>query len=462
MDEPGVAQALYPLVYDAVLAHLASGAFGRRSARTLASLDVRLSGWANANAHGASNALHDHADQDWALSGVLFLDDGADDTCALALQSPLPPTAARAAAQGHPLGGPAAISPVPPEPGLSIVFPSWLGHWVPRHCGDRTRLSVAFNAAALLPGRVWPDGQPSKPAPGLAKAMKQRAQAKVEAHALWPLSLTVAHVPPSVDTERAWEHLTAGAAGGTAAGGTAAGGTAEAATCLATVGGTVSRCCITVGKAVPPSVPAAADAPSRARPQAVEADSGCTSCDDTRSDVAAVLRPIGAALRHALTRNESGEIGTGPVRTYEVRACALSPNRRLDTSTATDSLFAHAAHRSDPVALGAYLLDHSDAAPADGESRRQEACAPARRLWLPDPRTAAGDLATHVSAHRRGLDGHTSNDASNVSVADGTIFAIPAWARALIIEQPARCAARRDRETRAVFFRAAAMPETEL
>ncbi|TMJ53536.1 MAG: hypothetical protein E6G90_09110 [Alphaproteobacteria bacterium] len=33
-----------------------------------------------------------------------------------------------------------------PEPGLMILFPSYVPHAVPPHRGDRERISVAFNA----------------------------------------------------------------------------------------------------------------------------------------------------------------------------------------------------------------------------------------------------------------------------------------------------------------------------
>ena len=52
-----------------------------RVAATSSVLDVRLTGWANVNRRGDSNV--EHLDQDWAISGVMWLDDGGDATCAL-------------------------------------------------------------------------------------------------------------------------------------------------------------------------------------------------------------------------------------------------------------------------------------------------------------------------------------------------------------------------------------------
>ena len=42
--------------------------------------------------------------------------------------------------------------------GQVVVFPAWLRHWVPAHCGDGSRVSVAFNAAVFVDGRELPEG----------------------------------------------------------------------------------------------------------------------------------------------------------------------------------------------------------------------------------------------------------------------------------------------------------------
>ena len=117
MEEPALFKLLYPLVYQAIVEHLAHTLPNTASA---AALDVRLSGWANANGRGHSNALHDHADQDWALSGLLYLEDGGDAACRLTLRNPT----------GAPL---AHAQPAPPLAGQAVVFPSWVQHWVPEH-----------------------------------------------------------------------------------------------------------------------------------------------------------------------------------------------------------------------------------------------------------------------------------------------------------------------------------------
>ena len=52
-------------------------------------------------------------------------------------------------------------------------------HWVPAHCGSKRRLSVAFNAAVLLPDRRWPDGALSRALPNL-EATLATARADLE------------------------------------------------------------------------------------------------------------------------------------------------------------------------------------------------------------------------------------------------------------------------------------------
>ena len=92
-------------------------------------------------------------------------------------------------------------------------------HWVPAHCGSKRRLSVAFNAAVLLPDRRWPDGALSRALPNLevtlatARAdLEQRRRTRRRGaaaddgdahddvsylHELWPLQVTRAHAAPS-------------------------------------------------------------------------------------------------------------------------------------------------------------------------------------------------------------------------------------------------------------------------
>ena len=40
---------------------------------------------------------------------------------------------------------------VAPEPGMLVMFPSWLEHWVTPYRGKGQRISVAFNAVGNAP-----------------------------------------------------------------------------------------------------------------------------------------------------------------------------------------------------------------------------------------------------------------------------------------------------------------------
>ena len=38
-----------------------------------------------------------------------------------------------------------------PQPGLFVLFPAWLQHYVVAHTGNRSRVSVSFNARITFP-----------------------------------------------------------------------------------------------------------------------------------------------------------------------------------------------------------------------------------------------------------------------------------------------------------------------
>ena len=143
MDEPAIFRPLYPIVYDAVLEYLAM-ALPARIVSTVASLDIRLSGWANANRRADSNAIHDHVDQDWALSGVIYLDDAGDERCGLEFSPPIPHAVKRlmhAAAPASAAVAAAAGAIATPIFGRDRV-PSWLSHWVPPLCAHLKAAAV--------------------------------------------------------------------------------------------------------------------------------------------------------------------------------------------------------------------------------------------------------------------------------------------------------------------------------
>jgi uncharacterized protein (TIGR02466 family) len=107
--------------------------------------------WANVNPVGASNALHCHPGATW--SGVYYVDDGGAEQDGnggeLILEDPRYPMAYMGVpdlvlkdAAGKAMLSQSAIRP---EPGLLVLFPSWLRHSVNPHKGDRERISIAIN-----------------------------------------------------------------------------------------------------------------------------------------------------------------------------------------------------------------------------------------------------------------------------------------------------------------------------
>ncbi len=102
-----------------------------------------FSAWANINRRGDFNQMHTHPGATW--SGVYYVDHGetnpdADGT-AIQLSDPCPP---RTNIFFPELSASNIL--FKPEPGLMILFPSYVPHAVPPHQGDRPRISIAFNA----------------------------------------------------------------------------------------------------------------------------------------------------------------------------------------------------------------------------------------------------------------------------------------------------------------------------
>jgi uncharacterized protein (TIGR02466 family) len=100
-----------------------------------------LHAWANVNGPGDFNRLHTHAGSTW--SGVYYVDTGAP---ADAEGTPLnffDPCQGRANTFLQPVI-PATYS-VRPQPGMMVLFPSYMPHMVFPHQGERQRISIAFN-----------------------------------------------------------------------------------------------------------------------------------------------------------------------------------------------------------------------------------------------------------------------------------------------------------------------------
>jgi uncharacterized protein (TIGR02466 family) len=106
------------------------------------SLQWSFLAWANVSRKGDFNTTHTHPGMTW--SGVYYVDTGVtpgqNDSGALRFSDPTPGSAASF------LPFAARICPeILPVPGLMVLFPSYLPHFVHPHRGNGLRISIAFN-----------------------------------------------------------------------------------------------------------------------------------------------------------------------------------------------------------------------------------------------------------------------------------------------------------------------------
>jgi uncharacterized protein (TIGR02466 family) len=101
-----------------------------------------LSAWANVNRQGDFNNMHTHPGATW--SGVYFVDSGSSNPGAgdTALQLSDPNSTRTNIFFPELLSATVRVSP---EPGLMVLYPSYVPHAVPPHQGDRPRISIALN-----------------------------------------------------------------------------------------------------------------------------------------------------------------------------------------------------------------------------------------------------------------------------------------------------------------------------
>lgn len=107
---------------------------------------LSLTAWATICRAGAYHAPHCHPDSAW--SGVYYVDAGSR-VAGYPLSGVLEFLDPRAGVEiartpGDPYGTPVRIVP---EPGLLVIFPSWLYHWVHPYQGQSPRIAISFNAA---------------------------------------------------------------------------------------------------------------------------------------------------------------------------------------------------------------------------------------------------------------------------------------------------------------------------
>jgi uncharacterized protein (TIGR02466 family) len=125
--------------------HQAFGAImGRELGTTEFKTRYAVVGWANINEYGDYNRTHIHSNNHW--SGVYYVDIGKPD------QS-VGPNGAIEFLDPRPANGVFDFPGVTatgtwtllPEPGLMLMFPSWLRHAVLPYYGESSRITIAFN-----------------------------------------------------------------------------------------------------------------------------------------------------------------------------------------------------------------------------------------------------------------------------------------------------------------------------
>jgi len=117
----------------------------RESLQGLA-VDMHVNGWANVSRDRSYNRIHAHSDCTW--SGVYYVSVGEpvssvpDNGSIEFLDLHMAAQSGHGQLPGRPFGGQLRV---PPAPGLMVLFPSWLFHWVHPFQGTGVRISIAFN-----------------------------------------------------------------------------------------------------------------------------------------------------------------------------------------------------------------------------------------------------------------------------------------------------------------------------
>ena len=118
-------------------------------------VDYLLDGWANVTRHGGYNTVHNHPNCVW--SGTYYVASGQPEggQTANGRLELLDPRAGinMVNIRGTIMEGRYLIEPIP---GLMVMFPSWLSHFVHPFFGQGERISIAFNIVArpaAAPGR---------------------------------------------------------------------------------------------------------------------------------------------------------------------------------------------------------------------------------------------------------------------------------------------------------------------
>lgn len=107
-------------------------------------MDMEMEGWANVSRDRAYNRIHKHPECTW--SGVYYVslgdgEPGVRDNGSIEFVDPRMAVES-GALPGQPFGGQFRLAP---EPGMMLMFPNWLLHWVHPFQGSGERISLAFN-----------------------------------------------------------------------------------------------------------------------------------------------------------------------------------------------------------------------------------------------------------------------------------------------------------------------------
>ncbi len=105
---------------------------------------IQAEGWINVNGRGAYNAPHDHPG--WAWSGTYYVACLSSAETRGGMIEFLDPRTGIRAVTVEGANCFASKVAITPEPGMLIVFPSFLRHWVYPNEQDADRISIAFNA----------------------------------------------------------------------------------------------------------------------------------------------------------------------------------------------------------------------------------------------------------------------------------------------------------------------------
>jgi uncharacterized protein (TIGR02466 family) len=147
-------QALGQQIVQALMHIAGEDAATRLPGFNLQTHDIEGQGWININGQGAFNTPHDHAGFQW--SGCYY---AAVPETSQGRSGQIEFLDSRGGLNGNTLPGSRVYATkfqVRPYPGLLLIFPSYLRHWVYPNLEDAERISIAFNAKIVTRAQALP------------------------------------------------------------------------------------------------------------------------------------------------------------------------------------------------------------------------------------------------------------------------------------------------------------------